>query len=459
MESYGLLSIIPPVIALALALWKKQVIPALFIGGLIGEFILSGNKAGFLFQYFERVISITGQRGNLQLIVFSLLVGSLVKLIESANGFKGLILLLESRKKEQSKRTAWLLTWGLGILMFLENWSNILITGTTVGPLYKKLGISRERLAYYIHTISINFIAIVVINSWGAFYMTLLSGQQMENPMGIVLKAMPLNFYCIISLLVVLIAMTREINLGKMKIADPRFYLNESNPENKGDSSGTRKTDALYMVIPVVVILSTLIASLLITGDGEIMKGDGTASVFYAIIASILVLAIYLLARRRSGVQAITENIFKGMGGFIQVAVLLAFALSLGNLCKELGTGVYIAGLVNRNLPVFIIPPIFFLLSCAISFATGTSYGTFSIMIPLAMPTALEVGIDPALMFAACISGGVFGDNASPFSDTTVVTSLTTRLNVIRHIETQLPYALISASLAFILFALAAIFI
>ncbi len=453
MDHLGILSILPPLIALGLALWKKQIIPALLVGGLAGAFILSEQKLDFFFAFLDRTVRVTGDPDNLMLILFSIFIGSLVKLMEHAGGFKGLMAFLEAGKS-QSKRRVYGLTWIIGAFMFLENWSNILVNGTTVGPLYDRLKIPREKLGYFIHSISINIVALIVINSWGAFYMTLLSGQGIEDPFAVVLRAMPFNFYCIASLIVIFLAMVFNWNFGAMKKARFVEPSHEQAIESSKQVQGKKK-DALLVILPVLVMVLTLLGSLIITGNGKLTEGKGTASVFYAVIVSMLFLAFQLILTRKTGAKTIQDTMYKGMGEFISVGILLALALTLGDLCKEMGTGFYIAGLASNNVPVFLTPAIFFILSCLISFATGTSYGTFSIMVPLAIPVAQAMGIDMALMFAACISGGVFGDNASPFSDTSVITSISARIDVVKHVETQLPYALISASFAVGLFMVA----
>jgi len=195
--------------------------------------------------------------------------------------------------------------------------------------------------------------------------------------------------------------------------------------------------------------------ALAVTGGGSMLQGDGTASVFYAVLASIAVLALMVQFRPKAERPEIEKSVYSGMGEFLEVGILLALALALGSLCKEMGTGHYIAGLASGNVPPFMMPLIFFFVSCLISFATGTSYGTFSIMVPLAVPVAEAMNIPLPLMFAACISGGVFGDNTSPFSDTSVITAISAKTGVVEHVEAQLPYALISASIAGVLFVVA----
>jgi len=467
MTNLGLLSILPPLIALGLALWKKKIIPALLVGGLAAALLLSVSKWAFIVDYLERVIRVTGNRGNLQLILFGVLVGGLIKLMENSGGFKGMIQLLESMNI-RTKRPVFLLTWAIGLLMILENYSNIMVNGTTVGSLYDRLGIPRAKLAYFLHSISINWVAIIVFNSWGAFYMTLLAGQGIQNPFRVVVSAMPMNFYCITSLIMIVLTMVFGWNLGAMKkyavgsrqsaVDVPRTTDNgPPTTDHRQPSQGlpVLKSHSLLVIIPVLVLVATMLLSLVVTGKGSMMKGDGTASVFYAVLAAIAVLALMVQFMPKAQRPDIEKSVYTGIGDFMEVGILLALALTLGSLCKEMGTGYYIAGLASGNVPGFLMPLIFFFVSCLISFATGTSYGTFSIMVPLAVPVAQAMNIPLPLMFAACVSGGVFGDNTSPFSDTSVVTAISAKTGVVEHVETQLPYALISASLAGVMFVVA----
>ena len=461
MTNLGLLSILPPVIALALALWKKKIIPALLVGGLISALLLTPSKWTFVVDYLERVIKVTGDRGNLQLILFGILVGGLIKLMENSGGFKGMIRLLESLNIS-TKRPVYLLTWAIGLLMILENYSNIMVNGTTVGSLYDKIGVSRAKLSYFLHSISINWIATIVFNSWGAFYMTLLAGQGIADPFRVVVSAMPMNFYCIISLIVIILTMIFGWNIGPVKkyeAAAKQRAQDVPQPAAKSEEhlavGQPSALASLLVIVPVIVLVATMLIALAVTGGGSMLQGDGTASVFYAVLASIAVLALMVQFRPKAERPEIEKSVYTGMGEFLEVGILLALALALGSLCKEMGTGHYIAGLASGNVPPFMMPLIFFFVSCLISFATGTSYGTFSIMVPLAVPVAEAMNIPLPLMFAACISGGVFGDNTSPFSDTSVITAISAKTGVVEHVEAQLPYALISASIAGVLFVVA----
>jgi tetracycline resistance efflux pump len=462
-STFGILALIPPAVAIALAFWKKQLLPSLFLGIWLGEAIIArGNPFSGFVASLDRALRVTREPGNLEIIVFSLLIGGLLALIREAKGFQGFIAWAE-RRRLSARRPVFRLTFLIGLSVFIENYSNILINGSTMRPLYDRLKISRERLGYFIHTTSINTVALVVFNSWGAFYMSLLQTQGIGQPLRVIVASVPLNFYCLASLVVVAIVMATGLTIGPIKQAEIRAANGAGNaggalgaePSELTSHFTTLPARAFHMIFPIAVLLFTVILSLYLTGHGHISQGSGSASVLYGVVISILALAVLLLAKGYFRPQALIDVLFRGVAELLPVGLLLVLALSLGDLCKTLGTGTFLAGLAKEHLPAAILPALVFGLSCVISFATGTSYGTFAIMIPIGIPMAQASGLPLPLMFAACISGGVFGDNCSPISDTSIVTGMAARISVVDHTRTQIPYALISASVALFLFLIA----
>ena len=461
-DTFGALSLIPPVVAIGLALWKKQLIPALFLGVWLGEVILTGGRVlPSFFRTVDDALRVGSAKGNIEIIVFSLLVGALLALIRESNGFQGFIARVERTRLLRSRKGVFPLTFLIGISIFIECYSSILVNGFLMRPIYDRLRISRERLAYFLHTISINFVAIVIVNSWGAYYMSLLATQDVASPMRLLVGALPFSFYCLASLVLVAIVMATGLTIGPMRKAERAAAagtLAEGDAPAASGLGGGRpgvKPNALYMIVPVAVLLVMVFVALYVTGGGDLLKGNGASSIFYAAIVAILAASVLLLAKRAMAFGELLDVLFKGMGELLPVAVLLVFALTLGDVSRQLGTGMYLAGVAKQGLPAFLLPALLFGLGCVISFATGTSYGTFAILVPIALPMAAVLGVKPALVFAACISGGVFGDNCSPVSDTSIVTGMAARVQVVDHIRTQLPYALVAASAALVLFVAA----
>ena len=461
--SLGILALIPPILAIGLAFWKKQLLASLFLGIWLGETLLAkGNLFSGFVPTVGRSLKVMRAPGNLEIIIFSLLIGGFLALIREAGGFQGFLNWAE-RRRLSGRGPVFGFTFLIGLCLFIENYSNILINGSTMRPLFDKLNISRERLGYFIHTTSINTVALVVINSWGAFYMSLLTTQGVAQPLKLIVSSLPLNFYCLASLVLVLVVMATGWTIGPMKIAEKAAARTGGRPE---ETPGAPSADirshfkkvparAFHMVFPIAVLLVSVLASLFLTGDGDISRGDGASSVLYGVVVAILAMGGLLLVKRLFRLQELMDIVIGGIAELIPVGLLLVLALTLGDLCRTLGTGAFLAGLAREHLPAAVLPALIFGLSCLISFATGTSYGTFAIMIPIAMPMAQSTGLSLPLMFAACISGGVFGDNCSPISDTSIVTGMAARIHVVDHTRTQLPYALVAASVSIMLFLVA----
>lgn len=459
---YGILALIPPILAIGLAFWKKQLLASLFLGIWLGEILIAkGNVFSGFVSTVGRALRVTRAPGNLEIIVFSLLIGGFLALIREAGGFQGFVEWAE-RRRLSGRGPVFGLTFLIGLCLFIENYSNILINGSTMRPLFDKLRISRERLGYFIHTTSINVVALVVINSWGAFYMSLLQTQGVSQPLKVIVGSLPLNFYCLASLVLVLVVMATGWTFGPMKIAEKTANQAGGRPEeipgispaDIGSHFKSIPARAFHMVFPIAVLLVSVLLSLYLTGHGHISQGDGAPSVLYGVAVGILAMGGLLLVKRLFRLQDLMDILFRGIAELIPVGILLVLALTLGDLCKALGTGTFLAGLAKEHLPTAVLPALVFGLSCVISFATGTSYGTFAIMIPIALPMAQATGLSQSLMFAACISGGVFGDNCSPISDTSIVTGMAARISVVDHTRTQIPYALVAASVAIVLYVL-----
>jgi len=449
--SYGILSVVPPLIAFGLVLWKKQLIPALLLGIFSGKIIISGGNPVTAFtSTLDNILLLVRDKSNLQIILFSILVGGLLNAIKEANGFVGFLNWCKSKKTFNKEKAVYPLTFILNISMFIDSWSSVLITGTLMRSIYTKFNISRERLAYFLHTVSINFVALVLLNSWGAYYLSVLSTQNVDNPLDIIISSIPLNIYSIGSLVLVIIVMITKWTIGPMKKAEITALNRSTDPEAENpdglEINKNIKPEARNLILPVITLMLFVFIGLYISGNGSIIEGSGSDSLFNAVCITIGLTCFYFIKRRLMNYEGYTLAIFKGMSDLLQVAVLLALAFTIGDICKQVGTGIYLSAVVQESLPVFVIPAIVFCISCIISFSTGTSWGTIAIIIPIAIPIALAMEINPALVFGACIGGGVFGDNCSPLSDTSILTGMVTEIQVVDHVKTQLPYALVAAS-------------
>ena len=209
------------------------------------------------------------------------------------------------------------------------------------------------------------------------------------------------------------------------------------------------------MFVPLGVMIGTVPVSLYLTGDGNMLNGSGSTSVFYSVVTSILVTFIYFIATKTMNKKAFYKSFYKGIADMLPIAVILVLAFSIGKLTNDLGTGKYLASLAQGIVSPALIAVIVFALAAVIAFSTGTSWGTFSIMMPIAIALSVATGANLSLVIGAVVSGGIFGDHASPISDTTIISSMAARCDHIEHVTTQLPYALIAGVFSAVLFMIA----
>jgi Na+/H+ antiporter NhaC len=454
-STLGWASLIPPLVAIALAFLTKRILSSLLAGVVAAVVLLHLNQPWVApFATLDYMVKVACNPDNLELIAFSLVVGSLLKLIRDANGFAAFAHALEHARGTYGRKTVFGLTFALSSVVFLECWSNILISGATMAPLYDRLGISRQRLAYFIHTIGLNTVAMIVINGWGAFYMSVLRAQNTPNPFRLIVSALPYNLYSWVSLALVIVVMVTGLSIGPMRQYDKAAAEKGSDhvdADEIGDTApleSTVKPRLSYLIAPVATLVVTMVTSLYITGHGDITQGAGSPSILYAATLATGVIAIQLMAGRIFTFVQIEEKCLAGMREFFDVSLLIVIALSLGGLCKEVGAGLFISQLVQAALPPLVVPVGVFVLGSVMSFATGTSYGTLAIMVPLVLPMASATGLPAPLLFAACLSGAIFGDNTSPINDNSIITSMASGATVLEHVRTQMPYALIAAGIS-----------
>ncbi|MDD5061925.1 MAG: Na+/H+ antiporter NhaC family protein, partial [Candidatus Marinimicrobia bacterium] len=344
-----------------------------------------------------------------------------------------------------------------------ESSIKILVVGTICRPIFDKMKISREKLAYIADSTSAPICMLIPLNAWGAFVIGLLATQGVEEPISVLIKSIPLNFYAIITVLMVLVMAMTGLDFGPMRRAECRVSkegklvrdgaippVDQNIIEMKPIESHSHL--ARNMVIPVLVMSLAMPLFLLITGQGNITRGSGSTAVLWSVLLAIATAGVLYRAQKLMSIKEIMDLIMKGAGGMISLAILMILAFALGQTCKLLGTGDYIATLTAPLLSTKSVPALIFTVSALVAFATGTSFGTFALMIPLAIPLAAATHGYLPLVVSAVLAGGVFGDHCSPISDTTIVASMAAACDHIDHVNTQLPYALVSAGLAFLFF-------
>jgi Na+/H+ antiporter NhaC len=464
------MSILPPLLAIALAIITRQVILSLSMGIWIGFCLLeSVNPLAGIDLALDGIVNVFSDPGDTRVLMFTLIIGGLIATIEKLGGVRGFIHLLEHRNwVTNGKRAQWL-AYSTGIVVFIESNITLLIAGAISRPLFDRYKISREKLAYIIDSTSAPICVLIPLNAWGAVIISLLGSAEIDNPIDVFIYAIPFNLYPIVVILFCAFVISRDVEIGPMKKAQERTEAGEllwANATPMVDpailsqqAERTEADKARFMIVPIAVMVISMPLGLFVTGDGNLSAGSGSTSVLWAVLAALVTSWGLALQQRRLNLEKLMQIFLKGAGGLLPVTMILLFALALGDVANLLGTGAYVAQLVQQSIPLALLLPLLFIISGFIAFAIGSSWGTFAIMIPLAMQIAVPLDLNSSLFLAAVLSGSVFGDHASPISDTTVVASMASATDHIDHVRTQLPYALISGAIAAFGFLLVSAFL
>lgn len=388
----------------------------------------------------------------LKTLGFVILAGSIMALIEKSGGVGGFVdFVLNKKGLVKSERSALMLSYILGVVIFIETSITALVSGAVGKPLCDKYKIPHAKLAFVCDSTSAPIGSLIVLNGYGALLLGLITtqislGYIEGDAVDILINVVKYNFYAIIALVVTFLFVYFSINIGPMKSSVYTTHASTTIEENI--------SSMYYMLLPVGLMVSLVFVFLYITGDGNILKGSGSSAIFYTMLTTLLFTLVYYVGTKQLSLGVWAKTAYKGAKSFTPISFILVFAFAIGDVTGELKTGVYLASLASANVSPIFLAGIIFLLSSLISFSTGTSWGTFSIMIPIAVPMAVGMDANVILAMGAVMSGGIFGDHCSPISDTTIISSMAADCEVVEHVRTQLPYALISGSIAFVLFVL-----
>jgi len=454
MESYGFLSLLPPLLALGMAIRTKQVYPSLILGIWLGWTIQSDwNPVTGLVASVDAIVGVFGDRDRTLTILLSVLIGALIAFTQYSGGMKGFVDRVSGAGLARSRRSATLLAWFIGFTIFVESNIGVFVSGPVSRPIFDRLRISREKLAYILDSTAAAKATVIPINSWGAYIIGLLAIQGFENPLRAMLSSIPFNVYALLAILAAFLVALTGVDIGPMREAERRVreegkFIRDggeplvSNEVMMLEPKAGAPARARNMLIPIGTLVTAVLAGLYLTGDGNLMEGEGAASVFWALGVALTVSALSYRVQGILTVAEITEMFMKGVGGLIPIAVLLMLAFVIGDVCQAMGTGDYVAGAVEGGLPRFLIPAALFVTAGVTSFSTGTSWGTWAIMIPIAVPMIGVLGLHPSLVIGSVLGGGIFGDHCSPISDSTIMASMAAGTDHMDHVRTQLPYAL-----------------
>ena len=493
-NKFGIWTLIPPVVAIVLAFITKNVVISLFIGIFSGSFILNlgtGNLLSVFIKAFldivNRALTSLADPWNAGIILQVLAIGGVINLVAKMGGAKAIAEALANKAK--NARSAQLITWFAGLLVFFDDYANSLIIGPMMRPVADKMKISRERLAFIIDGTAAPIAGLAIVSTWIGLEVGLIgdafNGIGLDvDAFGVFLNTIPFRFYNILILALIVITTILLKDFGPMRDAEIKARRGIQNIEEATTSENNDlepkegvKLSIWNAIIPIGTLMISALAAFYFSGYSAIMAGDNSELIqifnnspfsfvaireaFSASDASVALFQSALFASIVAIIMAVCQNIFTvseaidawvdGMKTLVITGVILVCAWSLSSVIKELGTAKYIITLLSGSFPGFLLPSLIFILGSIISFATGTAYGTMGILMPLAVPLAHS--INPQMSFivvstSAVLTGAIFGDHCSPISDTTILSSMGAGCNHIEHVRTQMPYAIFTAIIA-----------
>lgn len=454
-------TILPPLLAIALALWTKEVYFSLLAGIVSGALMYANfNPLGALETTFTVLGEKVGENSNI--LIFLVLLGMLVALMNKSGATRAYG--RWAARSIKSKRGALAATSALGVLIFVDDYFNCLTVGTVMRPVTDANGISRAKLAYIIDATAAPVCILAPVSSWAAAVGSSLPEGSGIDGFSLFLQTIPFNLYALLTLAMVVFMIAANFDFGAMKRSLPVERETEHHDEdNEGEPTAENGRGRIYdLVIPILVLIVFCILAMLYTGG--ILEGVGVIEAFAGCDAALslaigsfctlLVTFFLYIPRRVVTFSQFAESLADGFKAMVPAILILTFAWTLSGVCAEeyLDLGGYVKGIVGAGgIPMSILPAIFFLVAAGLAFATGTSWGTFAILIPIA--AAVFGGEATNLLVAtvsAILAGAVCGDHISPISDTTILSSTGAQCNHIEHVSTQMPYAILVAGCAFI---------
>ncbi len=493
-HAYGWLSIIPPLVAIILALLTKEVLGSLIIGIFSGYFIFvnfappeiaegltSTNPIlGTFVEMVNSIIVNAGDSWNMAILLFLAILGGLVAVVTVAGGSWAYG--EWAAKKVKSRAGAQISTFILGCIIFIDDYFNSLTVGTVMRPVTDRFQISRAKLAYILDSTAAPVTILVPISSWVAYIISVMEPSLIEegfalNGLSGFISTIPFNIYAWLSLIMVVVISLTNLEFGPMARFEARAIRTGELQEDReatppGDDFSnlkvSRKGTPLDLIVPIIgLIIFTLIAMLYTGGyfaSEEVSMWqafgdtDAATSLVYGGIGALLLSLVLFVPRRLMTYSQFMNAFTQGVKSMVPAFSILILAWTFGSVLRDGGlqTGTFVANLVGTTIPAWLLPGIIFIASGFIAFATGTSWGTFAIMLPIAIPICANV--DPEMigvMMAAVLAGAVFGDHCSPISDTTILSATGAACHHIDHVATQMPYSTLVAVISFIGFIVA----
>ncbi len=462
-------ALVPPIVAIGLALITKEVYSSLFVGILMGGLLYSGFtfEKTFTHIFEDGVIGVLSDSYNVGILVFLVILGTMVSLMNKAGGSAAFGQF--AVKKIHSRAGAQLATILLGVLIFIDDYFNCLTVGSVMRPVTDKFKVSRAKLAYLIDATAAPVCIIAPISSWADAVTGFVEG---EDGFSIFIRAIPYNFYAILTIMMMIGMVLMKVEFGSMKTHELNavkgdLFTTPGRPYGTAkDEMAQTKGKVMDLLIPIIALIVCCVLGMLYTGG--FFSGTDFVTAFSASDASLgltygsffgMIITIVLYQIRRvlkfSDCMACIPEGFKAM---VPAILILTFAWTLKAMTDSLGADVYVAGLMEASAGSLLnfLPAIIFVVGCLLAFATGTSWGTFGILIPIVV--AVFENTNPQLMIisiSACMAGAVCGDHCSPISDTTIMASAGAQCEHVNHVSTQLPYAVTAAAVSFVTYIIA----
>lgn len=451
--------LIPPLVALGLILLTRQAAVSLFAATIVGAFLLVGpNPIAALKCLFEdHIFPKMGQSDwNLSAIIFTFTLGAFATLLEKGGGFRTILKRILAKKKSDPQKKLLFGVYGMGLLCCFDGLANALILGRNARPLADRLKVSRQFLAYVIDSTSATVACIAFISTWIGTQLSVIKDSLENapfkvNPADLFFASIPANPYCLVTLILVPLVIWKGWHVGPMKNAEP-FPVEDEEEIAEGVSP-------MLALVPLGVLVIALPLLIYFWQDGDQWSWENALDgkgVPHAMVASGLVaLAAAYLCFPKARRKEAPKHMIDGAASLFPALLILVAAWTLGSIFESLGTAELLKQMLGENLNPMIMPLVIFAAGAVISFLTGTSWGTFGLLMPLVLPLALRLGVDlpeeelmalVSMTIGAVFGGAVFGDHCSPFSDTTIVSSLASGCSPTSHVATQLPYALIAAT-------------
>ncbi len=496
------LSILPPLIAIIMALLFKEVFTALFIGILVGTTtIYFYQGSSFFIAIFKGIFAIVdtyileslSNKSHLSIIIFSMLIGAMVNLITSNGGMKGIVNFLSRFAKNAV--TGQLITWLLGIVIFFDDYANTLVVGNTMRPVADKLKISREKLSYIVDSTAAPVAALALITTWIGVELSYIQDGITsigihESAYSVFINSLSTRFYPIFTLIFILILVLKKRDYGPMltaerkarksnKIVKPNLSNTLSNKINELEISDKIKDRWFNAAIPVLIVILGTFIGLLYTGWDTVTwnnenltlstklsiiigNSDSYKSLLWSSLLGVLVAVLLTVSQKILTLKQSIESLIYGFKTMLNAILILVLAWSLALITQKMHTADFMSNiLISTNITPFLVPALTFILAGLISFSTGSSWGTMAILYPLILPVSWLISKNYGMNYnesitifynvvSSILAGSVFGDHCSPISDTTILSSLASSCNHIEHVRTQLPYALTVAAVSII---------